>query len=504
MQKIIECIPNFSEGRDKQKIKAIVDVIEQTPGIVLLDQESDIAHNRSVVTFVGEPSAVLAAAFASAKKAAELIDLNTHKGEHPRMGAVDVIPFVPIRGVGVQECVELAEKLGQKIGSELGIPVYLYEKAAKRPERENLADVRRGEYEVIKKEIGVDPKRDPDFGPKKLGSAGAVAVGARDPLVAYNVNLKSTDLAIAKAIAKRVRFKDGGFKCVKALGFPLEDRGMVQVSMNLTNYKETPPHVVFEAIKEEATKNGVEIFESEIVGLTPQEPLIEAAKYFLKVRNFSDSQILEVALQRKMDKKSGGGRGRLAQLSLKEFLDDVASKKPVPGGGCVAAMAAGTAAALISMVANLTLASAKYKEVHGEAKKILDASEALRFKLVEFIDKDSEAFEQVMSAYKMPQGPGKEDAIQKALIYAAQIPAETAELALALLDPLEVMAKIGNVNAMSDCGVAFHMIAAAVNGAILNIKINLKAIKDKSKVAEFDKKCHEYQSLLSKTHQFTL
>lgn len=498
MRKIIECIPNFSEGRDKRKIAEIVSAIEQTPGVILLDSESDPAHNRSVVTFVGEPEAVLAAAFASAKRASELIDLNKHKGEHPRMGATDVIPFVPIRGATVEECIALAKKLGKKIGDELNIPVYLYEKAATRPERENLADVRRGEYELIKKEIGISQARDPDFGPKMLGPAGATAVGARDPLVAFNVNLKTENLAVAKAIAKKIRFKDGGFKCVKALGFPLEDRKMVQVSMNLTNYKVTPPHVVFDAIKGEAEKNGVAVSESEVIGLIPQEPLLKAAEHYLKIKNFNADQILEFTLQKKMDEKNGSQNGQLADLSLKAFLDEVASKAPVPGGGCVAAMAGSAAAALISMVANLTLSSAKYKEVHGEAKEILEKSENSRLKLMRLIDEDSKAFEKVMAAYKSPQGPNKQNGIQEALFFAAKIPAETAKTALELLNPLERISRIGNANAISDCGVALHMIDAAVMGALLNVKINLKSISNEVRVKELAEICRMVQSALAK------
>jgi glutamate formiminotransferase len=300
MQKIIECIPNFSEGRDKKKIDKICRAITNIKGILLLDVESDIAHNRSVITFAGNPAEVLEAAFQATKTAAQIIDLNRHKGEHPRIGATDVIPLVPIAGITMKECVRLAQKLGSRIGTELKIPVYLYEKASKREDRKNLANIRKGEYEGLKKEIGKNKDKYPDFGPKHLGKAGATVVGAREPLIAYNVNLDTKNIKIAKAIAKKIREKDGGFKSVKALGFELKDRGITQVSMNLTNYKITPPHIVFNAIKKEAKAKNVKIIESEIIGLIPQKALIKGAKHHLKIKKFKNSQVLENILKKKL------------------------------------------------------------------------------------------------------------------------------------------------------------------------------------------------------------
>ncbi len=301
MEKIVECIPNFSEGRNPEVIAQIIKSITDIPDTILLDQESDPDHNRSVITFAGSPEAVFEAAFQAIKKAQELIDLDVHRGEHPRMGATDVCPFVPLKGVTVEECIEWAKKLGERVGSELEIPVYLYEKTATRKERENLADVRKGEYEGIKVEIETNPDRTPDYGPSKLGKAGAIAIGVREPLIAYNVNLDTNDLSIAKKIAKKIRFKDGGFPYVKALGFTLEDKGIVQVSMNLTNYKETNVHVVFDAIKKEAKKYGVKVLESELIGLIPESALIAAAKHYLKITDFKNSQILEQNLQEKLE-----------------------------------------------------------------------------------------------------------------------------------------------------------------------------------------------------------
>lgn len=475
MQKILECIPNFSEGRDKKKIQQICDSITKIPDVFLLNVESDIAHNRSVVTFAGPPEAVMEAAFQSCKKAAELIDLNHHKGEHPRMGATDVIPFVPIKNITEKEAVAYARKIGARIGNELNIPVYLYEKAATKPENQNLAKIRTGEYETIKKEIGKNPGRDPDFGPKKLGTAGAVAVGARTPLVAYNVNLASKDLKLAKTIAKKIRFKDGGFKNVKAMGFELKDRDIVQVSMNLTDYTQTNIETVFNAIKKLAKKHRVKILESEIIGLIPEESLINAAKHYLKVNQaFSDDQILEIALQKKLEKT----QPQTDSPTLTNFLDQLASGNPVPGGGSVSALCGSLAAALASMVSNLTISSKKYEKFHKEAAKILTKTENLRKKLYELIAEDSKAYQKVSDAYKLPKSNKRELAIQNALKYAAEIPLKTAETAAKLLPLIKTLQKNGNQNAASDCGVAKYLVETAIKGAILNIKINLKYIKD--------------------------
>lgn len=291
--KLVECIPNFSEGRRKEVIDAILDEIKSVEGVKLLDMEMDADHNRSVVTFIGEPEAVKEAAFRATKKAAELIDMDQHKGEHPRMGATDVIPFVPISDVKMEECVEIAREVGERIGRELGIPVYLYEEAATRPDRVNLADVRRGQYEGIKEEIGKNPDRKPDFGPERMGKAGATAVGARMPLVAFNVYLGTDDIKIAKKIAKAVRHSSGGLRFVKAMGFEIKERGLVQVSMNLTNYKKTPIYRVFEMIKSEASRYGVNVVEGEIVGLVPEDALLDAAKFYLRLNNFKKMQVLE-------------------------------------------------------------------------------------------------------------------------------------------------------------------------------------------------------------------
>ncbi len=290
MRKIVECVPNFSEGRQKAVVDQIVEAMASVSGIHVLDVQSDADHNRTVVALAGEPEAVEEAAFRGIEKAAELIDMNLHRGEHPRMGAADVVPFVPIQGVAMADCVAMARRLGERVGRELGIPVYLYEKAAARPERQNLAEVRRGEYEGIKAEIATRPEREPDFGPRHLGKAGATAIGARPPLIAFNVYLGTDDVEVAKAIARAVRHSSGGLRYVKALGLLVE--GKAQVSMNLTNYRQTPVHRVVEMIRREAGRYGVSVSRGEVVGLIPNEALVEAATFYLQLGGFSSHQIL--------------------------------------------------------------------------------------------------------------------------------------------------------------------------------------------------------------------
>lgn len=291
LQRIVECVPNFSEGRRPQVVAAIVAAVAAVPGTTVLDVQSDADHNRTVLTFVGEPEAVLEGAFQGARQAAELIDLNQHQGAHPRMGATDVVPFVPARSVTMDECVQLARRLGQRLGDELGIPVYLYEEAATRPERQNLADVRKGEFEGIRQLIGSDPAHAPDFGPHAMGPAGATAVGARPFLIAFNVYLNSADVEIAKKIAKTIRHSSGGLRFVKALGLLVE--GQAQVSMNLTDFRRTPLHVVVELIRREAARYGVMITRSELVGMLPQEALLDAACWYLQLDGFTADQVLE-------------------------------------------------------------------------------------------------------------------------------------------------------------------------------------------------------------------
>jgi glutamate formiminotransferase len=295
--KLVECVPNFSEGRRPEVLDEIVGAMLAVPGVRLLDREMDPNHNRAVVTIVGEPEPVLEGAFRGIERAAAVIDLRSHEGEHPRMGAADVVPFVPVRGVTMEECVSLARRLGERVGRELGIPVYLYECAATRPDRENLADVRKGQFEGLCREVGVNPDRDPDCGPKRIHpSAGAVAIGARAFLVAYNINLGTDDVAVAKAIARAIRHSSGGLRYVKAMGFELKDRGIVQVSINMVNFEGTPLYRVFELVKAEAARHGVPVVGSEIVGLVPEDALIACAEFYLRLEGFKRDQILEYRL----------------------------------------------------------------------------------------------------------------------------------------------------------------------------------------------------------------
>jgi glutamate formiminotransferase len=294
MNQIVECVPNFSEGRSKEIVEQIISEIQVVPLVKLLDHEMDANHNRAVVTFIGEPEGVLDAAYKAIAKAAELIDMEKHEGGHPRIGATDVVPFIPIKNITTDECVKLANELAQNVAENLHIPVYLYEDAAKIEARRDLAYIRRGQYEGLKEAIAVDKDRKPDFGPSELHpSAGAVVIGVRMPLIAYNVNLNTDDLELAKSIAKKIRFKDGGFKYVKAIGLKLHDRGIVQVSMNLTNYRETPIPIVYDKITELAYEKGVEVIESEIIGLIPNDALVDSAVHYLKVLTFQDKQVLE-------------------------------------------------------------------------------------------------------------------------------------------------------------------------------------------------------------------
>ena len=347
--RIVECVPNFSEGRRKDVIDAIANAIRSTPNITLLDVEYNADHNRSVITFVGEPEPVKIAALAGAAKAVELIDLTKHKGEHPRMGAVDVVPFVPISGVTMEDCVKLAKEFGKEFSEKYQVPVFLYEEAASRPERRNLADVRSGEFEGLREEIGKNPARKPDYGPDRIHpTAGATAVGAREVLIAYNVNLGTSDVSVAKRVAHQVRGRDGGLEYVKALGFELKERGIVQVSMNMTNYRKSQLYKAFELVKLLSDRQGVPVVGSEIVGLVPMDALVDSAEFYLALEKFSPEQVLE--------KKLFSPRpSSLIDQSLAVFSEEVASEKATPGGGSVAAYMGALGASLLCMVSRITL-----------------------------------------------------------------------------------------------------------------------------------------------------
>lgn len=477
--KIVECVPNFSEGRNKEVIQELIAAIQKGGKVKLLDWEADADHNRSVITFAGEPEECVSAALAGIARASELIDMEKHKGEHPRLGATDVVPFVPISGITLEECVELARRLGKKVGEELGIPVYLYEAAATRPERVNLASVRKGEYEGLKEELGKRPERRPDFGPEKIHpKAGGCIIGARMPLIAYNVYLNTEDINIAKQIAKVVREAGGGLPAVKALGFEIKARNQVQVSMNLTNYLKTPPHAAFMAVKKEAEKLGAEAVSSEVVGLIPQPALDVAGIHYLKLENFSAEQILEEKLR-----KAGIGVG------APSFLDEVASSSPAPGGGASAAHTAALAAALVSMVCRLTIGKKKYAGVEQEMKQTLEAAESLRKFFENAVEEDTRAFNVVMQALGMPketeeQKGARAQKMEEGSKAANVVPLAVLEKAPKLLRLATTVAEQGNRNATSDAATAGSLAYAAAEGAYFNVLINLKGISDKTSVSE--------------------
>jgi len=481
--KIVECVPNFSEGRNKKVIQELIAAIQKGGKVKLLDWEADADHNRSVITFAGEPEESLNAAYAGIARAAELIDMEKHKGEHPRLGATDVVPFVPISEMSLEDAVDLAGRLGKRVGEELKIPVYLYEAAATRPERRNLAEVRKGEYEGLKAELGTNPGRRPDFGPEKLHpKAGAVVIGARMPLIAYNVYLNSEDVSIAKQIAKTIREASGGLPCVKALGFEIKARKQVQVSMNLTNYVKTPVHVAFEAVRKEAEKLGVRVVSSEIVGLVPQAALNSAASSFLMLENFSENQILEEKLRR-----TGLGVG------TPSFLDEVASSSPAPGGGASAAHTAALSAALIAMVCRLTIGKKKYAAVEEDMKKVLETAENLRRFFESAVEEDTRAFNVVMEALKMlketeEQKIARQKQMEEGSKAANVVPLAVLERAPELLRLSTMAAEKGNTNATSDAATAGSLALAAAEGAYFNVLINLKGISDKSNVSESHRK----------------
>lgn len=479
MSALVECVPNFSEGRRPEIVDAIIAAALSQNGVALLDKEMDADHNRCVVTLIGAPEAVCEAAFRAVSKAAELLDMRTHKGEHPRMGATDVVPFVPISGLGLPECAALARQVGQRLGDELGIPVFLYEAAATRPDRVNLADVRKGEYEALCEAIGTDPERRPDFGPDKMNlKTGATAVGARMPLVAYNVYLDTNRISIARAIAKAIRFQSGGLRFVKAMGFEIKDRGCVQVSMNLVNYLKTPVFRVFEMIKSEAARFGVRVTSSEIVGLTPARSLYAVAEHYLQLEQFTSDQVLEEKLRGVMELQEERSGWTL-------FADHVASSSPAPGGGSVAAAAGSLAAALSAMVCRLSIGKKKYADAREELEAVLVQAEDLRSRLAELVDEDSAAFNAVMAARKLPKDTAEEQTARRSAIEettrgAALVPLAVMRAASDVLPLALVCARKGNVNSVSDAGVAAQMARAAIVGAGLNVKINLAGFADQA------------------------
>lgn len=475
MNRLVECVPNFSEGRRPEVIDAIVNSITSVSNVYLLGREMDADHNRAVVTIVGAPESIGEAAVRGVRAAMEHIDLTKHRGEHPRLGAADVVPFVPIRGVSLAECVEIAKIAGREIADRLKIPVYLYEAAATRPERTNLENIRRGQFEGLRDEIATNPDRKPDFGESRVHpTAGAIVVGARKPLIAFNVNLNSADLGIAKHIARRIRFSSGGFRYVKAMGVLLEDRNQAQVSMNLTDFEHTSMELVLETVRREAERYGVTIGSSEIVGLVPQKALERAAEFYLQVENFKPETVLENRLEQVMSTSSSS----MAD-AIRPVVDRVASADPVPGGGSVSALTGALGAALGQMAIRITQEKKSFQQHADRYTDALDRLAPYTSALLELADADSEAYSRVMAAYKLPKGSVDRDkAVQDGLTRATEIPSRTANCAAEALRVLEELRSIIHANVASDLQVGMQMLRASLRGAISNIRTNLSDIKD--------------------------
>jgi len=457
---LVECVPNFSEGRDQGTIAALRAAIVAIPGVKLLDVQSDAAHNRSVFTFVAPPPMAVDAAFAAVRVATARIDLTKHSGEHPRIGATDVVPFVPVTAVTMDECVALARRLGERVGKELEIPVFLYARAATRPERVLLPDLRRGEFEGMRERT-----IEPDFGPTHVHrTAGATAIGARPFLVAYNVYLDTPDVSIAKDIAKQIRTSSGGFPAVQASGFEVD--GLAQVSMNLLDIDMTPPATVFGAIKSLASKRGVDVKKSEVVGLIPERAIMRAAGATLSLPDPED-HLLEAKIR--------AAEGQ----SLDGWIDELAGGSPVPGGGSAAALAGALGAALVAMVARLTVGRKAYAAVEPRAQEILAEGDRLRGELRSLVDEDAASYTRVSEAYKIPKdNPARVKAIDEGLLGAARVPLRVATLADQVRRLAAELAGIGNKNARSDAKVAEGLARAAITGALENVRVNVESLSD--------------------------
>ena len=473
---LVECVPNFSEGRDPRTVDAIVEAMK-IPGVYLPDRKMDSDHNRSVITLIGDRDAVQEAAIRGVGKAAELIDLTKHQGAHPRMGAADVVPFIPIDGVTIEDCVAMARHVGAEIAKRFQIPVYLYEAAAATPERQNLENIRRGQFEGIRAEIASNPARKPDFGGCSVHpTAGATVVGARKALIAYNVFLNTPDVAIAKKIAKAVRFSSGGLRFVKGAGFLV--RGLAQVSMNLTDFEQTPIHRVFEFVKREAGRYGVIPISSEIVGLIPKKALEEAAEWFLQVENFDSSLILENRLAAIIGGKMAVGGLR---AGVEPFIEQLAAPTATPGGGSAAAASGAMAAGLASMVASMSRGKKAYLQFESELSRAIARLSQIREELKSAIDADAESFSLVMKAYKAARDSSNGDrTIASALKEATSVPLGVAEDAAEVTEIASQLRPITNPNMNSDLTTAIALAKAALQGALANVEINLDSLKKDS------------------------
>jgi len=462
---LVECVPNFSEGRNRETIAALEAALRSVPGVRVLDVQTDASHHRSVFTIVGPPAAAAEAAFRAMGVAKERIDLTRHKGEHPRMGATDVVPFVPVRDVTMADCVTLAAHLAERVGRELDIPVYLYARAARRPERERLPDIRKGEFEGLRDRIGRDPAADPDYGPRHIHpTAGVTAIGARPFLVAFNVYLDTPDVTVAREIAKTIRASGGGLPAVQASGFAVD--GRAQVSMNLLDIDQTPPARVVAEIEREAEKRGVTVVKSEIVGLIPERALLGAAAETLKLED-PTAHLLESKIRETEGPPLDG------------FLEALASATPAPGGGSAAALAGALAGALVAMVARLTLGRKAFAAVEPRAREILTAADALRVELRRLVDDDTTAYLAVRAAYGIAKDDSaRRSTIDAALLGAAQPPLAAARAAARLIPLAQEIGKIGNKSAASDASVALGLARAGLAGALENVRVNIAALSD--------------------------
>ncbi len=521
MRPLIECVPNFSEGNDLTIIKAITDEIQSVEGVKLLNVDPGKATNRTVVTFVGEPDSAIEAAFRAIKKAAELIDMSKHKGEHPRMGATDVCPLIPVSGITMKETVEYAKKLGKRVGEELGIPVYLYEYAATSPHRKNLSVLREGEYEGITEKIK-KPEWKPDFGPAKFNvKSGSTVIGARDFLVAYNVNLNTTSVRKANSVAFDIRengrvkknakgetVKDkkgnvmripGACKAVKAIGWFIKEYGIAQVSINLTNLNVTPVHVAFEETCRSAEKRGLRVTGSELVGLIPLKSLLDAGKYFLRKQHHSagvsEEMLIKIAVKSlgldelapfNPEKKiieymlKDDNSAPLVKMNLRAFANETASESPAPGGGSVAAYVGALGVSLGTMVANLSAGKKGWENRTEEFSAWAEKGQMLKDKLLKLVDEDTKAFNAIMAAYQLPKNSQeRKDAVQNATRHAIEIPFEVMKTSLESMGLLKAMAEKGNPNSISDVGVGALCARCAVLGAWLNVKINAGNLESK-------------------------
>jgi glutamate formiminotransferase / formiminotetrahydrofolate cyclodeaminase len=490
MPTLVECVPNFSEGRDKAKVDAILEAMKME-GVYLLDREMDADHNRCVITLVGDPVNIAEAAIRGVGKAAELIDLTKHTGAHPRMGATDVVPFIPIEGVTLEDCVAISRRVGEEIWKRYGIPVYLYESAAQRAERQNLENIRRGQFEGIREEIKTNPARLPDFGNAELHpTAGATVVGARKFLVAYNVYLNTPDVEIAKKVGKAVRHSNGGLRYVKGMGVSV--RGLAQVSMNLTDTDQTPIARVFEYVKREAARYGVLPLSSEIVGLIPKKALEDSAEWFLQIENFDSSLILENRLAGVMSGKMVVGGLR---AGIEPFIEQLAAPTAAPGGGCASAAAGAMAAGLGSMVAGMSRGKKAYLQYESQLSDAIARLAEIREELKASIDADAASFNKVMAAFKKTrEHPEAQSEVEAALKKATSVPLVVAERSSEVGKLLQGLWPITNPKMASDLAVGIALARAAVEGALANVEINLGDLHDGAFVAEVRKRVEALKS----------